>query len=251
MSKAWIALGATTLLAGAATLAFPYAMVTPGPLGDGHAALEGACFACHAPLRGAPRARCTACHDVERLGLATVAGAPRATANTKAHRLHRVVAAAECAGCHAGHRGWGRAAAEARFVHALLPAAARADCAGCHGADRPADPLHAPLQADCGGCHGTDAWKPARFDHDRWFRFDRNHPARCADCHTVAGDYKRYSCTGCHEHALPKMVREHRKVPAADLEACARCHRSGNEHDLVGGGREGGGGRRGKDDGDD
>lgn len=248
MRSSWVAFAATTLLAGAAALLFPYATITPGTLGEGHGALKNDCLACHSPLQGAPRARCIACHDLGRLGLSTVAGVARATPNSKAHGLHKAIGEAACAGCHAGHAGWGLAAADARFVHGVLPEAIRADCAACHAADRPKDALHAPLERGCGSCHGTGRWKPATYDHDRYFRFDGNHPARCADCHTTPGDFKRYSCTGCHEHALPKMIAEHREEQVVDLEKCARCHRSGDEHDIVGGRGEGEGRRRkGKD----
>lgn len=249
MTRSWIALGVTVVLSGAASLLFPYVTITPGTLGEGHGALENDCLACHAPLRGVPRARCVTCHDLGTLGLSTVAGVARSPSSPKANTLHRAIGEAACTGCHVGHKGWGLAAAEARFVHSVLPEAIRADCAGCHASDRPQDALHAPLEAGCGSCHGTAGWKPATYDHDRYFRFDRNHPARCADCHPATGDFKGYSCTGCHEHALPKMISEHREQQVVELEKCARCHRSGDEHDILGGRgeHEDGRRRRGKD----
>ncbi len=246
MRRSLVALAASTLLAGAAALWAPHVAISPGPLGKGHESLTRDCFACHAPWRGAARERCVTCHDPARLGLATVAGTPRAAPNARANRVHRALGDAACAECHAAHERAERT--PVRFVHTVLPATARADCAGCHAANRPSDALHAALTGGCGACHGTERWKPATYDHDRHFRFDANHPPRCADCHGVAGDFKRYSCTGCHEHALEKMISKHRKENVTSIEACARCHRSGNEHDVVGG-REAGGGdrdRRGK-----
>lgn len=251
MTRTLLALAATVALGATAVVAWPFRAVTPGPLRPGHVRLRDDCFACHAPFAGAPRDRCVRCHQPAAIGERTVDGRPRlaATRRPALRGLHAVIGGAACQRCHVEHGGRTAVGMTTRFGHDVLPAGTRAECAACHAGRRPPDALHAQSAAACGSCHGTEAWKPARYDHDRLFRFDANHPPRCADCHDPgAGDWRRYDCTRCHEHSRSRMVAEHRKVRAPNLDACARCHRSGNEHDARGAGglagergREGGG----------
>ena len=114
----------------------------------------------------------------------------------------------------------------------------------CHASKRPDDTLHASAGLACASCHGTQGWKPATFDHQRYFRFDGDHPSTCATCHQVAGDFKSYTCYGCHEHTPAKMQAEHRRQQGQNLDRCARCHRSADEEGAEGGERENGGERR-------
>jgi hypothetical protein len=49
---------------------------------------------------------------------------------------------------------------------------------------------------------------------------------------------KDYSCTTCHEHTLERMERKHREEGITkNLEACRKCHPSGNERDTIQAGR--------------
>ena len=178
----------------------------------------------HGLFPDAVRANCVACHDADRPGDA----------------LHRQVAAA-CGSCH-GSRGW----RPARFSHDALPTDQQAACEPCHASKRPGDTLHASAGEACAACHGTQAWKPATFAHDRFFRFDRHHPPACATCHQAAGTFRSYTCYGCHEHTPAKMQAEHRRQQGQDLDRCARCHRSADEHGAEGaeGGRESARGQR-------
>jgi hypothetical protein len=246
VTRTILALAATVGLGTVAVVASPFRAVTPGPLRQGHARLRDDCFSCHAPFAGATRERCVRCHQPAAIGERTVDGRPRlAAARRPALRgLHTAIAGAACQRCHVEHGGRTVAGATTRFGHDVLPAATRAECASCHAGRRPPDALHAQAVASCGGCHGTEAWKPARYDHDRLFRFDGNHPPRCADCHDSSGDWRRYDCTRCHEHSRSRMIAEHREVRTPNLDDCARCHRSGNEHERAG--REGGGSGRGE-----
>ena len=42
-----------------------------------------------------------------------------------------------------------------------------------------------------------------------------------------------------HEHSPARVAREHEEEGIGNLDDCARCHRSANEHDIRGGeGRE-------------
>jgi hypothetical protein len=114
----------------------------------------------------------------------------------------------------------------------------------CH--TRPSGALHRGFGTlNCAQCHTTTAWEPATFAHERWFRLDGDHNVACTTCHT-GGDYKRYTCYGCHEHQPAQMIAEHREEGIGNISNCARCHRGGGE----GGEREGRGGREGGGDDD-
>jgi hypothetical protein len=36
----------------------------------------------------------------------------------------------------------------------------------------------------------------------------------------------RYTCYGCHEHQQARIIAQHRNEGIANIEKCARCHRS-------------------------
>ena len=136
--------------------------------------------------------------------------------------------------CFGRTRGWRVPAwvATTRFGHELLPASMRSNCITCH--QRPADDLHAGFPENCGECHSSQQWLPATLDHDPWFRFDRHHPAGdCSSCHQQ-NNWKEYSCYGCHEHSEAGIRREHLEEGIRDFNNCVECHRSGNEHEIVG-----------------
>ena len=77
------------------------------------------------------------------------------------------------------------------------------------------------------------AWKPATFDHARYFRLDRDHAVACATCH-VGNDYARYTCYGCHEHTPARVRAEHAEEGITAFEHCVECHRSASEADERG-----------------
>jgi hypothetical protein len=94
----------------------------------------------------------------------------------------------------------------------------------------------------CAQCHKAEAWKPATFDHDKFFVLDKDHNATCATCHTTE-DHSKYTCFGCHEHTPANVRRQHEEEGIRNFENCVRCHRSAD------GEREGGGeGKRGERD---
>lgn len=252
MTRTWIALAATVAAGGIAAVASPFRAVTPGTLSPGHERHRDDCFACHAPFAGPARARCTRCHEPARVGLQAVDGRPLPAAARKRPSLaglHTALAETECYRCHIEHSGTSRAIARLRFAHELLPPGVPRTCATCHTGERPADALHARADA-CEGCHTTTRWKPATFDHRKYFRFDADHLPRCADCHAPEAGFRTYSCTGCHEHSRARMIAEHREERITNIDACARCHRSGDEHDIVRDGA-GGGERQGGEDGEE
>lgn len=140
--------------------------------------------------------------------------------------LHRLAGDA-CVSCHRTDK-WSNAV----YDHARFAASGQA-CATCHKKDIPENALHDQISSGCSGCHGTTRWKPAVFDHSRYFWLDRDHRASCSTCHTVKGNYKLYTCMGCHEHSPSRIAGEHLEEGIRNYNDCIKCHRSGsNSHDL-------------------
>lgn len=222
----------TVLLAayGILVLLIPEVTVSPGDLIEGHEKIANDCTDCHSPFRGTPAAKCIACHDLEAIGLLTTAGAPIATADEEAS-FHQALIEPACVRCHSDHRGAERPGASVVFSHELVRNDLLSTCPSCHGASTPKDDLHRQVGDDCGSCHGFEAWTPATFEHERYFRFDRHHPAsECQSCHPNTLD--QYTCYGCHEHSARGIAREHREEGITEFEACVECHRSGDEDEA-------------------
>jgi hypothetical protein len=221
----WIVVSANLLVLVALVFVYPHLMVGPGPLTAGHAALATDCFACHAPGRGATSDRCIACHALPDIGLRTTQGAAIAHARPVKVSFHQELTNQDCMACHSDHAG-PKLTQHSRkpFSHELLRAGTRDRCATCHAA--PANELHRALSVGCATCHKTEAWKPATFDHGKYFPLDKDHNASCVTCHT-GNTYSRYTCYGCHEHTPANMLAKHRKEGVAeDLQNCVRCHHS-------------------------
>lgn len=210
------------------TLFWPHLMISPGQPIAAHADFADDCFACHTPFIGATSEQCIACHPVDRIGLETVDGQPLAD-NEERVAFHRQLIEEECLACHSEHRGVQAFRPIGRFSHDLLQMATREQCDGCHL--RPEDSLHRRIEGNCALCHSSEAWLPARFEHDRYFRFDRDHETACVTCH-VDHDYSRYTCYGCHEHSRSKIRKEHWEEGIRDFEECVDCHRSGDEDEA-------------------
>jgi len=219
---------------------YPQFMVSPGHLIRGHAELETDCFACHAPWRGARAALCIECHAVADIGLRTTRGVSIAKRTIRAS-FHQDLIEQDCMACHSDHEG-PRLTRHSRkpFSHELLRPAARERCAACHRA--PTDRLHRKIQGNCKACHRSDAWKPATFDHARFFVLDSDHDAECDTCHT-GNDYSRYTCYGCHEHTEQGVREEHVGEGIPEFGDCVECHRSASEEPRRSGtrGERGGG----------
>ncbi|MBF0448314.1 MAG: cytochrome c3 family protein [Magnetococcales bacterium] len=212
------------------TFVFPHLMISPGRLIDGHRAYETDCFACHDLFLGAASENCMDCHKVDDIGLRTTNGAP-VTGKKTTVPFHQKLLGQECVACHSDHAGVAKYRIRQRFSHILVDTTTREQCASCHKAKRPADALHRQLSDKCAQCHGTEKWKPATFDHTRWFRFDRHHPAKCTDCHPK-NTYERYTCYECHEHSVAKIRQEHLEEGMRDFQNCTACHKSGNEDEA-------------------
>lgn len=201
----------------------PHQMVSPGNLMPAHASLEGDCFACHAPWRGATADRCLSCHALADIGVRTTKGI-RIRKEKGRPAFHQALSEPNCLACHSDHA---RPVLERdktiSFDHALLRPSARNSCQNCHPAPR--DQFHFGQDASCATCHQPPHWKPATFDHGRFFLLDRHHNVTCSTCHP-RGDYKRYTCYGCHEHQPAQIIAEHREEGISNIGNCVRCHRS-------------------------
>lgn len=218
-----ITLGVAAIIALAGT--YPDLMIGPGHLSEGHAALATNCFGCHTPFRGASSQRCTNCHSVADIGLRTTKGVPLAN-DTQKTSFHRDLTVEDCVACHSEHVGLFPTRSRKLFRHELLQASKRERCEGCHAA--PKSDFHANFTAKCMQCHGLERWKPASFDHSRFFKLDSNHNANCATCHPGT-DFKQFTCYGCHAHNVENVRREHMKEGIVNFENCVRCHRSAHE----------------------
>jgi hypothetical protein len=210
----------------------PYRSLTPGTLRAGHQAQQNECFSCHTPFSSAPSTKCAACHKGGEIGFRSVKGDVLPKPNTRNQLIHRAVGG-ECYRCHSEHGARFGANATRRFSHDLLNLDAVKGCAVCHSPQKPTNAIHTTVTAECSRCHGTTGWKPATYDHDKLFMFDKNHPPKCADCHQPGTSLKDYTCTNCHEHSLDKMMRKHRDEGISNLNKCRRCHPSGNERDTI------------------
>lgn len=200
------------------------AFLSPGPLAQAHAHLDGVttCTSCHAPLQGIVPSRCLACHERVQGQITSKQGfhANKATA---------------CESCHADHRGLDFDMVkleEDAFDHGetsfpLTGAHDDVDCAACHtekddwtglltacGACH--DDVHgAPastrdLLEGCDACHTTKDWMvksiPTRvFDHTNAAQVD----------YVLEGAHLQVACRDCHAEAV-FLPTQH--------ERCADCH---------------------------
>lgn len=225
----WIIVAAILFGAGGLTLLFPRVMLSPGDLSAGHERLGNDCLACHRMFFGAAGDKCLACHILADIGVVTTQGAPVVSERKIKVPFHLQLSTRECRQCHSDHLGLQAKIALGRFSHDFLAVEARSQCAACH--QKPLDRLHRQVASNCQLCHTIKGWRPATFDHDKYFRFDRNHRTECATCH-AGGDYTKYTCYGCHEHTPAGIEREHRQEGIRDFQNCVRCHRSGDEHET-------------------
>jgi hypothetical protein len=234
--RLWIimAVVVTTLIA--LSFTWPHAFVSPGNLRSAHTALQQDCFACHAPLRGASPARCMSCHKLATIGLRDTKGRPIQSA-AKRPPFHQALAETNCMACHRDHpRPLLIRRSAHSFDHSMLKSATRANCQSCHIA--PKDALHQMKAAPCATCHQSTGWKPASFNHDRFFKLDGDHNVACTTCH-LGGSFKRTTCYGCHEHQQARIVAEHREEGITNITKCVRCHRSADGDVEKENGREG------------
>ena len=265
---------------------FPHAMLSPGELSQAHQKLNGKCTDCHQPFKGLPNEKCIACHQPAQIGNDTTAGekemlfhqnlanekctschsehqgiAPKNALNGFNHNVLPASLGSNCAGCHSKPAGplhlqlstecknchntneWKLAGV---FDHEMIQGTDKNNCTGCH--QKPTDSYHLLFKDNCSQCHSTGKWVPSTFDHSKYFTLSGEHNAKCNTCHTN-NNFSIYTCYGCHEHSASNIIGEHNEEGIYDLTNCARCHKSGNEHDIER--NENCGGENGKDHDDD
>jgi hypothetical protein len=153
---------------------------------------------------------CTRCHSTTNWSGATFDHNTTRFALTGAHRT------TACTGCHAGNR------------YAGTPM----DCNSCHQAQYAAttNPNHqaAGFSTVCASCHTTNAWQPANFNHDQFFRTSSgNHNVSCVTCHQNSASYASFTCFQCHTHNQATTDAQHqgRTGYRYDSSACYSCHK--------------------------
>lgn len=222
-----IFLAASSVAIAAVVFIYPHVMIAPGKLIPSHQSLTTDCFACHTLFRGVSAERCVVCHNPADIGRLTTKGQPIVTAHP-AIAFHQKLIAQDCISCHLDHEGVQRLRPLGGFDHALLRGDIRNRCEGCH--TPPTDSLHRQISGNCSQCHTQKRWKPATFDHTKYFKLDRNHNTQCVTCH-VNNEYHRYTCYGCHEHTLDNIRKKHIEEGIRDFSNCVKCHRSAKEQD--------------------
>ena len=211
------------------------------PLSGAHTALP--CTACHAPpnnglIYPVPSGSndCVACHraDYDRQhtgsnfstncischGNTTWSGATFDHAGVaRGFALQGKHASLPCSSCHAPD---GRA---------LFAPAGNNDCVTCHRPDYDRAHAGSGYPPTCASCHSQDTWT-ASFNHDQFFPiFSGKHAGKwssCQQCHTVASDFRVFSCTTCH--AQTKTNADHSQVSgySYDSNRCYSCHPRGD-----------------------
>ena len=207
---------------------YPELMISPGKTIDAHAELSDDCFACHTPFIGSTADKCIVCHEVADIGIRTTKGLAIGK-EKKNVAFHQKLREEDCVACHSDHKGVQAFRPIGQFSHELLEPSVEQQCDNCH--TNPDDALHRKVKGSCASCHTKERWTPATFDHDEYFRFDRDHTTECATCH-IDDNYSNYTCYGCHEHSRSKIREEHVEEGIYDYENCVECHRSGDEDEA-------------------
>lgn len=250
-------------------VAYPFTMLNPGELVEGHQKIKEKCQSCHEPFWGIPSEKCIACHKLSEIGKDTIG-------KKVSILFHSNLNNPECTSCHTDHKGIKPSVSISKFYHSFLPATKQKKCNNCHsvpsdnlhkqvstacsnchnaiswkssvafdhkmiqGTDKnnclschqkPIDSFHDAFKDNCSKCHGTDKWLPSSFDHSKYFLLDQNHNANCNSCHSN-NNFTAYTCYGCHEHSESKIRSEHAEEGIYNFNNCVSCHRSGNEHEI-------------------
>jgi hypothetical protein len=227
-----IAIAVSLLVLAVLVFAYPQRLIAPGALIPAHAGIADDCFACHAPLRGVSTARCIACHKPGEIGVRTTRGIA-ISPDKPQPAFHQALTELNCIACHSDHAGPKLTRRPAKnFAHSLLQPALQGKCESCHAV--PLTPVHRLITSGCAQCHMVSGWKPTTFAHDRFFKLEGDHNAACTTCH-LGGDFKRYTCYGCHEHQPEPIRALHAEEGIRNIDNCVRCHRSGEGEPRHGG----------------
>lgn len=182
------------------TIFAPQLMISPGTTMDAHVDFSNNCFACHSPFVGSTAEKCINCHKVPTIGIKTSKGL-LVDKEKKNVAFHQKLLEDDCVACHSDHKGVQAFNPIGQFSHALLDTDTRKQCGSCHL--NPSDALHQKIKGNCGQCHTQDRWKPATFDHDKYFGlYATNSQTQCDSCHVSPTDalHKKLksNCKQCH-----------------------------------------------------
>lgn len=248
----------------------PYLMLNPGKLTTVHQDLNNKCTSCHDVFWGISTEKCIECHQLSEIGKDSLGNIKsvlfhenlKNQACTSCHTDHKGINPSvslskfnhsllpsteqiNCNNCHTKptdqlHKPLSNSCNECHttndwkstttFNHNMIQDSTKNNCLSCHKS--PTDNLHSNFKTNCTPCHNTNKWTPANFEHSKYFVLDRNHNAKCTTCHITA-NYKNYTCYGCHEHTESNIIGEHREEGITNFNNCVKCHRSGNEHDII------------------
>ena len=221
---------ATTIILAALAIAFPYALLNPGPLMKGHHALQKECLTCHKPFSSAASQQCINCHKQNTIGIKNVAGTPLPKDVSKV-LFHRGVNSNSCMECHNEHSGASAAKAVKPFMHAALASSLQKECISCHKNQKPEDALHRLSKENCSTCHTRKQWKPANFDHKQLTASSGNECIKCHKADQPNDNLHRLlktGCATCHSTTEWKPATyDHNKYFVLDndhLAACSTCH---------------------------
>nr|MCU0305865.1 cytochrome c3 family protein [Thermoanaerobaculales bacterium] len=183
-------------------------LLSPGPLSEAHAKLEGikACESCHEPGKGVSTEKCLACHK------------PVAERMAARKGVHRDVTG-DCAVCHAEHAGRDadiRPLDIDRFDH-------------LEETGFPLDGMHAALASDCKRCHTTRSFLTVTPDCASCHKDPHGGAlgVACASCHGTAAPFKETGRGFDHSTAAFRLDGAHAEVE------CAKCHTGGRFRGLA------------------
>jgi hypothetical protein len=104
------------------------------------------------------------------------------------------------------------------------------DCVACHDDDYQREHGGSGFPTTCLACHTVETWDGATFaNHDQVFPISRGpHADRdCQECHVQPGDFRAFSCFGCHSQSRTDGQHRGRSGYRYDSNACYSCHPNG------------------------
>lgn len=220
------------------------AQISPGPLIQGHAELEGMgnCTQCHDLGNKVSNAKCLACHEE----IQTLMD------QNRGYHASREVRRKDCFVCHSDHHGRNFNATrfdEDNFNHSLTGYELEGqhnviDCRECHQAEYISDreirqregtflglddaclschdDYHqGTLENDCTQCHNIEAFAPAPFfDHD-----DTDYPLK--------GRHVNVDCLECHEKGT-RAGKDFQFFSGIEFNDCIACHEDPHGGNIAG-----------------
>ncbi len=176
---------------------YPYAMINPGELVEGHQDIKEKCFSCHIPFGGISNDKCISCHKISDIGIETTGLQKEEIKDVKIH-FHQNILNQKCSSCHTDHKGLKPELPISSFDHKMLSKELVNQCSSCH--NKPTDHIHQHISATCNSCHNTIEWKTVvAFNHNMIQGSEKNN---CISCHQPPSDSYHHlfkeNCDRCH-----------------------------------------------------